>query len=476
MTATLPRKLGLWTSVSIVVGSVVGSSIFMKPAVMAQQLPSPLLLFGVWVLAGGVSLIGAMINSEVASIYPETGGQYVFFRRLYGRFFSFLFGWASFTVINTAAVAAIAFVFAQFSENFVVLPRFAASTEQALVWSLPFLGKLYPLQNAGVKALAILLIVAVTSINVRSVRSGGAAQILFTALKIGALLLLLYFLFAGNGSLQNVWKNPASSNLTFWPVIFGVVAAMSGALASYDGWNNLSFIAGEIEQPQKNIPRSYLAGLGVCLLLYILTTLAYLYVIPVDEMQHSTLVAADAVKRAGSAAGSTFVSLLVMISCAGAVNGNVMPCARLNFAMAEDGCFFKTAAAVHPRFRTPANALWMQCGWSCLFVISGSFDMLADLFVFVTWIFYGFVGYAIFIIRRRGLKQENGFRMWGYPLLPVLFIAFAVLYFGMTIYNDVQNYRAGKTPVINSLLGLLLVLTGVPFYAYFKKSGNAGQK
>jgi APA family basic amino acid/polyamine antiporter len=250
------------------------------------------------------------------------------------------------------------------------------------------------------------------------------------------------------------------------------VAAMSGALASYDGWNNLSFMAGEIKQPQKNIPRSYLAGLGICMLLYILTTLAYLYIIPVDEMQHSTLVAADAVKRAGSAAGSTFVSLLVILSCAGAVNGNVMPCARMNFAMAEDGCFFRSAGTVHPRFHTPANALWVQCLWSCVFVITGSFDMLADLFVFVTWIFYGFAGYAIFIIRRRGISHQKGFKMKGYPALPVLFLLFAALYFIMTIYNDVHNYRAGKTPVINSLLGLMLVLTGVPFYAYFKKDNK----
>ncbi len=469
MPTTLPRRIGFWTAASIVIGSVVGSSIFMKPAIMAQQLPSPLLLLGVWVLAGGVSVIGAMINSEVAGIFPETGGQYVFFRRLYGPFFSFLFGWASFIVINTAAVAAIAFVFAQFSQSFVMLPQFAPVTEKAVVWTIPFLGTLYPLQNAGVKALAILLIVGITAVNVRSVKSGGAVQVLFTALKIGALLLLLFFLFSGNGSAQNVWKNPASANPSFWPLTFGVVAAMSGALASYDGWNNLSFMAGEIRQPQKIIPRSYLAGLGICMLLYILTTLAYLYVIPVDDMQHSSLVAGDAVKRAGSGAGGSFIALLVIISCAGAVNGNVMPCARLNFAMAEDGCFFKGADAVHPRYGTPANALWIQCLWSCVFVVSGSFDMLADLFVFVTWIFYGFAGYAIFIVRRRGLKQANGFRMWGYPVLPVLFILFAALYFGMTIYNDVLNYRAGKTPVINSLLGLLLVLTGVPFYLWFKR-------
>ena len=269
--------------------------------------------------------------------------------------------------------------------------------------------------------------------------------------------------------MQNIWQAPPETRVAVWPLFLGFIAATSGALASYDGWNNLSFISGEIRQPQKNIPRSFLVGLGICMVLYILTTLAYLYVIPVAEMKNSSLVAADAVQKAGGKAGGAFIAILVMLSCAGAVNGNIMPCARVSFAMAQDRQFFSAVQNVHPRFNTPANALWLHCAWTCLFVVTGSFDMLADLFVFVSWIFYGFAGYAIFIVRKRHKAVEGGFRMRGYPVLPVIFVLFSLLYFVMTIYNDVQHYVSGKTPVINSLLGLALVLAGLPFYWWFRR-------
>ena len=469
MAAKLERKLGLWVSISIVIGSVIGSSIFIKPAVMAAQLSSPLLLLLLWIVAGTISLFGAMINAEIGCMIPETGGQYIYFKKMYGDFFAYLYGWACFIVINTAAIAAIAFVFAQFSEYFIRLPHFAKETETALRWHLPFLGDLYPLQNAGVKGLAILVVFIITFINVRSVKSGGAIQVFFTVLKVAALLVLIGFLFSGKGFFSNLTKNPSSFTVMPWYVFTGFIAAMSGALASYDGWNNLGYISGEIKDPQKNIPRSLILGLGICMLLYILTNEAYLYIIPVEEMKNSTMIAADAMNKVGGIAGGGFIALLVMISTAGAVNGNVMPCARVNFAMAEEDCFFPAAAKVHPRYHTPANALWIQCAWSCAFIITGSFDMLADMFVFMSWIFYGFGAIGIFILRKKMPDAERKYTMWGYPVLPIIFIAFSLLYFVMTIYNDVHNYVTGKSPVINSLLGLCLAATGIPFYWYFKR-------
>ena len=299
MAAKLERKLGLWVSISIVIGSVIGSSIFIKPAVMAAQLSSPLLLLFLWIVAGTISLFGAMINAEIGCMIPETGGQYIYFKKMYGDFFAYLYGWACFIVINTAAIAAIAFVFAQFSEYFIRLPHFAKETETALRWHLPFLGDLYPLQNAGVKGLAILVVFIITFINVRSVKSGGAIQVFFTVLKVAALLVLIGFLFSGKGSFANLTKNPSSFTVMPWYVFTGFIAATSGALASYDGWNNLGYISGEIKDPQKNIPRSLILGLGICMLLYILTNEAYLYIIPVEEMKNSTMIAADAMNKVG---------------------------------------------------------------------------------------------------------------------------------------------------------------------------------
>ncbi|MFZ4057886.1 MAG: amino acid permease, partial [Ferruginibacter sp.] len=204
MSTTLTRKIGLWTTVSIVAGSVIGSSIFMKPAVMAAQLQSPLLLLLVWIFAGVISMIGASVNTEIGTMIPQTGGQYIFFEKMYGRFFAYLYGWASFAVINTASVAAIAYIFAQYLGYFITLPRFDVTTEQAYALSVPFLGKLYLLQNAGTKTVTIFIILLLTWINSKSLKAGGAVQVIFSAAKIGALLIMIGIIFfSGKGHVSN---------------------------------------------------------------------------------------------------------------------------------------------------------------------------------------------------------------------------------------------------------------------------------
>ena len=469
----LQRQLGLWTSISIVVGSVIGSSIFMKPATMAAQAGSPLVLLSVWIIAGIVSLFGGMINAEIGTILPKTGGQYVYFRHMYGEFFAFLYGWASFIVINTAALASIAFVFAQYSEYFITLPRFGVETEKSVFIFIPFIGTIFPLQNIGVKLLAILLILIFTAINYRSVRAGGAVQVLFAVLKLAALILLVIAIFfSGKGHLENFFTDSADRDASISGIVTGFIAATSGALAAYDGWNNLGFVAGEIKNPKRNIPGGLLIGLGICILMYILTTQAYLYVLPIDDMKKSSLVASDAVKVVTGVAGGGFIALLVMISSAGATNGNLLPCARVYYAMAEQKNFFSKAAKVHPRFHTPGNALLLQGTWSSLFVLSGSFDMLTDLFVFMTWIFYGFAAYGIFILRRKMPNIERPYKVWGYPVVPIIFIIFTAFYFTVTLYTEINNYVSGKSYFINSVFGLFLTVFGIPIYWYFKRKGN----
>jgi APA family basic amino acid/polyamine antiporter len=463
----LRRELGLWTCISIVVGSVIGSSIFMKPATMAAQTGSPLLLLSVWVVAGIVSLFGGMINAEIGTILPKTGGQYVYFRHMYGEFFAFLYGWASFIVINTAALASIAFVFAQYSEYFITLPRFGVEIEKSIFLSIPFIGTIFPLENIGVKSLAILLILIFTGINYRSVKAGGAVQVLFSVLKVAALILLVSVIFfSGKGSWENFFTDSVDRDASMLGIVTGFIAATSGALAAYDGWNNLGFVAGEIKNPKRNIPRGLIIGLGICILMYILTTQAYLYVLPIDEMKKSSLVASDALKVVMGGGG--LIALLVMVSSAGATNGNLLPCARINFAMAEQGKFFSKAAKVHSRFHTPYNALLLQGIWSSLFVLSGSFDMLTDMFVFMTWIFYGFAAYGIFILRRKMPNIERPYKVWGYPVVPIIFILFTGFYFTVTLYTEINNYISGRSYFINSVFGLFLTLVGIPFYWYFK--------
>jgi len=468
--AHLERKLGLWASVSIVIGSVIGSSIFMKPATMAAQLSSPLMLLLVWVVAGVVSLFGGMINAEVGSVLPETGGQYIYFKHMYGNFFAYLFGWASFTVIDTASISGISFVFAAYMEYLVPLPRFSTAIEHAVPVVIPFIGKFYLLENIGVKGLAILMILIFSWINARSLKAGGAVQVFFSTLKVLALLFLIgVIFFSGKGNILNLTTASASFDRSTWHQLTAFIAATTGALAAYDGWNNLGFISGEIKDPQKNIPCGLIIGLCTCILLYVLTTEAYLYMLPVDVMKSSPLVASDAMYKILGVGGGGVVALLVALSTAGAANSSIMPCARVVFAMSEEKNFFAFAGKVNPKYHTPSNSLWFQAAWATILVLIGSFDMLMDMFVFVTWIFYGFAAYGIFILRKKMPDAPRAFKLRGYPYLPIIFILFSTLYVVITLYNDITNYMDGKSPIINSVFGLLLTLIGVPLYWYFRK-------
>ncbi|HJP63100.1 MAG TPA: amino acid permease [Mucilaginibacter sp.] len=468
--AQLERKLGLWAAISIVIGSVIGSSIFMKPATMAAQLSSPLMLLAVWVVAGVVSLFGGMINAEVGCAMPETGGQYTYFKYMYGNFFAYLFGWSSFVVIDTASISAIAFVFAQYSEYFVHLPRFSASVEHAVPLVIPYIGKFYLLENIGVKAVAVVLIVIFSWINVRSVKAGGAVQVFFSILKVAALMFLIASIFfSGKGHPGNLTTASSTFDRSWWHQFTAFIAATTGALAAYDGWNNLGFIGGEIKQPQRNIPRGLIIGLLLCMLLYVLTTEAYLYMMPVDEMKNSKLVASDALFKIMGVGGGGLIAALVLISTAGCTNSNILPCSRVIYAMSHEKNFFEFAGKVNPKYSTPSNALWFQAAWGTVLVLIGSFDMLMDMFVFITWIFYGFAAFGIFILRRKMPDRKHGYRLKGYPYLPVIFILFSTLYVVITLYNDISNYIEGRSQIIVSVFGLVLAAIGIPLYWYFNK-------
>jgi len=469
----LQRKLGLWACISIVAGSVIGSSIFMKPSTMAAQIGSPELLFLVWIVAGIISIFGGMINAEIGAMLPVSGGQYAWFRMMYGDFFAYLYGWASMIVINTASIAAICFIASQYCGYFIELPHFSENIEQGYIITIPLVGNLFPMDHFGIKILAMFFVVAFTAINHRSVSTSGNIQVLFTILKIAALLFLICgIFFSGKGNVTHFTADDPSFNFTSVTILTGFIAATSGALAAYDGWNNLGFIAGEIRDPKKNIPYGIIGGLAICIILYILTTQAYLYMMPVSEMKNSQLVATDTLSKVMGPAGVSVIAAMVIISSAGAANGNILPCARITYAMSKDNMFFKWGGAVDKKYHTPYGALWIQCIVACLFILTGSFDMLADLFVFISWLFYGFGAYGIFILRKKMPDTERPFRLKGYPWIPVVFIFFSVFYFFITIYNDVHRYHTGESKTINSALGCVLLMIGIPFYFYFKKKSR----
>jgi APA family basic amino acid/polyamine antiporter len=248
-----------------------------------------------------------------------------------------------------------------------------------------------------------------------------------------------------------------------------IVVAMTGAFYAYDGWINVTFIAGEIKNPQRNIPRSLAIGVFVCIAVYVLVNQAYLYVLPVEKVAASNLVAADAIAAAvGNTAGAV-VAAMIVICTLGAVNGNMMATCRITYAMGKDKVFLPWTGKTHPRFQTPGNALWLHGIWTSAFIITGSFDMLADMFVFITWIAYGLGAVGIFLLRKRMPDHLRPYRIWGYPVTPILFIVFSAFYLVITVWNDVSNYLAHRQPVINSVLGLAITALGLPLYYYFRR-------
>jgi basic amino acid/polyamine antiporter, APA family len=464
---SLAKRIGFWSATSIIIGSIIGSGVFMKPASMAAQLGSPIWLTVTWIVAGLFSLLGALIYAELGAMIPETGGIYVYFRRMFGDFVAFLYGWAAFSVINTAAVAAISFVCAQYADYFLDLPRFSAAVE-SISWHIPFIGDLHPLENFGVKLLAVVLVISLTALNYFSVKAGSGFQLVSTFIKMAVIAALIFgIFFSGQGEFENFIK--ADYPKEDWGLMSAMVVAMTGAFYAYDGWINITFIAGEIKEPQKNIPKSLAIGVFACIAIYVLVNQAYLYVLPVEKIASSSLVAADAISVALGQTGGAIVAAMIVICTLGAINGNIMATCRITYAMGKDKVFHPWAGKTHPRFETPGNALWLHGIWTSAFIITGSFDMLADMFVFITWIAYGLGAAGIFILRKKIPHQSRPYKIWGYPVVPIIFIAFSLFYLIITVWNDVTNYLAHRQPVINSVLGMLITALGVPLYFYFKK-------
>src|ERR1035437_585307 len=472
LSAGLLPSLGLFTTVMMVVGGVIGSGIFRKPGVMAAQLGSPELLLGVWVLAGVLTLFGALTNAEIAGMIPETGGQYIYFERMYGPFFAFLYGWAAFVVMQCGSIAAVAYVFAEYATQFVTLPEFSASVA---AWSfhLPFIGDVTPLKEIGTKGLAAALILLLTAVNYVGVRFGGLVQNLFTIAKLAAMLLLVLgaFLLPTGGAAANFTTPSSDIHLSGLALVAGIAAALQGAFWAYDGWNKLTYIAGEVKEPQRNIPLGLVWGMIIVTAVYLLMNVAYAYVLPIDQMAKSKLVAADVAEKC-FAGGGRWIAAAVMISTFGTTNAIILATARGYFSMSRMNVFPRALGRVHPRFHTPAASLVVQGIWSTLLLFSGTFDTLTDMLIFVSWVFYAAGAYGVFVLRRKAPDTPRPYKVPGYPLVPWVFIIFALLYLVFTVYNDIAGYyaavAAGKPALINSALGTGLVLIGAPIYLFYR--------
>ena len=457
----LVRGLTLTAAIMIVAGSMIGSGIFRKPATMAAQLMSPELLLIVWLVAGIITFIGALCNAEVAGMIDATGGQYVYFQKMYGNFVSYLYGWSVFAVIQTGAGAAIAYVFGEYLGYFIKYPQLPESVQNFSLY-VPIVGNIFPFAEFGAKVSAILCILFLTGINYVGVIFGGAVQSFVTFIKIASIVLLSFLLLAsGTGSLANIstgFSMPASSTSNIIS-LFGL--AIAGAFWAYDGWNNLTFVAGEIKQPQRNVPLGLLFGTLIVVIVYMLVNVAYLYVLPIEKMAQSPLVAATAAEFVFGSKGAILISIAVIISTFGALNGNILSTARVCFAMARNNMFIKSLDKIHPRYATPHTSLVAQGLWSCLLVLSGTFDTITDYVMFASWLFYMLGAYGVIVLRKKMPDVPRPYKVWGYPYTPMIFVIFSFLFLVNTLVSDYEN----------AAMGLLLILLGLPFY-YWRIAKN----
>ncbi len=476
LSAGLIPSLGLFSTMMLVIGGVIGSGIFRKPGVMAAEVGSPTILLGVWVLAGVLTLFGALTNSEISSMMPETGGQYVYFQKMYGPFFAFLYGWAVFVVIQTGSIAAVAYVFAEYAGDFVKLPELS---QPLAGWSFHvwFIGDISPFKEFGTRGVAAALILLLTVVNYLGVKFGGIVQNIFTVAKVTAMLLLVLgaFLLPTGAAMANLTTPSALIHPTGMAMVAGIAAALQGAFWAFDGWNTITYVAGEIKQPQRNIPRGLISGMLIVTAIYLLMNVAYAYVLPIDEMAKSKLVAADVADRLFKG-GGRWIAAAVMISTFGTTNSMILASARVYFSMARTNVFPKRLGDVHPRFHTPAASLVVQGIWSALLLFSGTFDTLTDTLIFVSWAFYAIGAYGVFVMRKKAPDAPRPYKVPGYPVVPWIFIIFAALYLVFTVYDDVIGYQkavaAGKPALINSAFGTALVLVGTPIYFFYRRKGK----
>lgn len=477
MNPLVQRTIQLKPAIALVMGTIIGSGIFMRPAEMAGLLGNPLYIFLVWLIAGIFTLFAAMVSAEMGAMMPQTGGQYIYLKKIYGPFWSYLFGWANFSVINTAGTAGICYLFADYLNYFIDFPVLQTATIEAAKFHLPFIGDISPLNDIGKKLLTIFILAFLTFISSRSTSWGSRFQSIYTATKIIAITLLIGGLFfSGKGSFSHFTTNSETVHLSGVALVAALVAACNGALQSYDGWANVCTISGEVVNPEKNIPRSLLMGVGACILIYMLVTAAMIYILPMDTMAGSELVASDAAKAAFGNVGGGIIAALICISVLGTSNGSVLSTPRMSYAMANEKNFFAFAGKTHPKYKTPFNALWLHFAIMVPMVFSGKFWDLTDMYIFTAWLFNLMLIMGIFILRKKYPDTPRPYKVWGYPVIPALLLCFTAFYLLFTLYNDIVNYQLHhndadvntRVEKMNSVMGLALVALGIPFYFYFK--------
>jgi APA family basic amino acid/polyamine antiporter len=433
-TRDLPRLLGVLDATAIVVGIVIGSGIFVLPNVIARNVPSYAGIVAAWVIGGVLSFFGALAYAELGAMLPATGGQYVFLREAYGPLCAFVCGWTFMLAVISGGSAWLAVTFSIYAGYFV---------------------RLTPV---GAKAIAVALIAALSAVNYVGVKEGAWVQRTFTCLKVAALAILVGAAFFSGHTATGGESAPVRAGFAH----FGV--AMAACLMAYNGWSYVSFVAGEVRDPRRNLLRSLVIGMAVVAVLYVSANLAYLKIMTIPEIAATERVGADVATRTMGSAGGTFVSLAVLLSIIGAINGCILTGARIPFALARDGLFFARFGEAHPRFQTPGLAIGCAGIWTAILVISGSYETLYTYSILAAWVFYTMSVAAVMVLRRKLPDAARPYRMWAYPWTLWLFVTVSVWFMADAMVTQPRP----------SAMALVIIAAGALAYRIWRKVAGAG--
>lgn len=426
-TDRLQRQLGVWSAMAVLVGSTIGSGIFRVPSTIAGEVGTVGAMTMLWIVGAVIALFGALTLAELAALFPRSGGIYVFLREAYGPLPAFLFGWTELLVIRPSALGGIAMLFAEYVRTFV------------------------PISDGQVRIVAAAAIVTLATANIVSLKFAGLVQNASTAAKAATLVGLAVTAFVVGDYAGGSFAQPVLWSPTSWGG-FGI--ALVAVMWAYDGWADLTFMAGEVRDPDRTLPRALLGGTLAVVAIYLVVNAAYLYVLPSAEMPGKPLVAADAARVLFGQAGASIVAAMVMISAFGALNGSTMTGPRIFYAMAEDGLFFRPIARVHPRFHTPIAAIALAAALGIGYVSFRSFEELADAFILGIWPFYALAVGAVFLLRRDRPDLHRPYRTWGYPLVPLVFL----------IASVAMLFNAAIRETNQTLFGFGIIILGIPVF------------
>ena len=454
---SLTRALGLGYVVIFVIANIIGSGVYKKIAPMAAELQSSSWILLVWVVGGIITMFGALSNAEIAGMLADTGGDFVYLKKIYNRFFSFLYGWSLFAVIQTATISSLAYVLTQSLNSIITIPEVFPSLHDFTIG-----GVFFPFQDFGIKLTAILVIMLLTLLNMSGLKSGAwVSRAILFLVSAGLLVIVIFGLTSGVPRPTNFLN---TRDITAGTVtLSSFYTAMLAAFWAYQGWVSVGFIGGEIRDARKNIPRGIAIGVLVVIITYLLVNLTYLRVMSIPDLVRvheagNQIAAVEAVRSFWGSRGVLFISLLIFVTTLGCLNASILTGSRPYYAMSRDRLFFGGIGKIN-RHNVPGNSLLWQGIWASILVLSGTFDQLTDMLIFAVYIFYGATATGVFILRRRMPDAHRPYRVWGYPVVPAIFILFCVGLFFNTIITQPRE----------ALIGLALIAAGIPAYFLFRR-------